>query len=164
MTGITAVLAAPTASREIEREAFAPFGQLLESPGERSRLDYAGTVGNLRPDARPNLALIRAEPAPERLRITELERHPCSSQAFFPLDVEQHLVIVCRDDGNGSPDLSSLAAFRVRGTQAINYDVGTWHYGMTTIGRPGLFAMLVFEDGSPDDCHCRPITPIEIVP
>ena len=148
--------------REIDAEAFAPFGQLLESPGGVPRLDFAGAIANLRPDARPNLALIRARPAPERLRVTELERHPCSSQAFFPLDVDRYLAIVCRDDGTGSPDLSSLAAFRVKGTQAINYGVGPWHHGMATIGRPGLFAMLVFENGSPDDCHFRPITPVEV--
>jgi ureidoglycolate lyase len=159
MTGVTIT---PVMPRAIDRDAFAPFGQLLESPGEGSRLDFAGAVGNGQQDARPNLALIRARPAPERLRIAELECHPYSSQAFFPLDVDRYLVIVCKDDGTGSPDLSSLVAFRVKGTQAINYDVGTWHYGMATIGRPGLFAMLVFENGSPDDCHFRSIAPVEV--
>ena len=75
---------------------------------------------------------------------------------------DRYLVIVCRDDGTGSPDVSGLVAFLVKGTQAINYDVGTWHHGMVTIGRPGLFAMLVFENGSPDDCHFRSIMPVEV--
>jgi len=159
MTGVTAT---PIAPREIDSDAFAPFGQLLEAPGESSRLDFAGAVGNGRQDARPNLALIRARPVSDRYRLTELERHPYSSQAFFPLDVDRYLVIVCRDDGTGSPDVSGLVAFLVKGTQAINYDVGTWHHGMVTIGRPGLFAMLVFENGSPDDCHFRSIIPVEV--
>ena len=99
MTGVTAT---PIAPREIDSDAFAPFGQLLEAPGEGSRMDFAGAVGNGRQDARPNLALIRARPVSDRYRLTELERHPYSSQAFFPLDVDRYLVIVCRDDGTGS--------------------------------------------------------------
>ena len=74
-------------AREIDRETFAPFGQLLETPGEGWRLDFAAAISDGRRVSRPNLALIRARPAPERLRIDRLECHPYSSQAFFPLDV-----------------------------------------------------------------------------
>jgi ureidoglycolate lyase len=149
-------------AREIDRETFAPFGQLLETPGEGWRLDFAAAISDGRRVSRPNLALIRARPAPERLRIDRLECHPYSSQAFFPLDVERYLVVVCHDDGAGHPDLRSVAAFQVKGTQAINYNVGTWHYGMTTIGRLGTFAMFIFEGGSSDDCHFQAVMPFEI--
>jgi ureidoglycolate lyase len=159
---MTDVVTTPIVTRAIDFDAFAPFGQLLESPGEGSRLDFAGAIGNVRQDARFNLALIRALPVTKRYRLTELERHPYSSQAFFPLDVDQYLVVVCKDDGTGSPDLSSLVAFRVQGTQAINYDIGTWHHGMASIGRPGVFAMLVFENGSPNDCHFCSVAPVEV--
>src|SRR3954469_25991030 len=99
---MTGVAATPIAPREIDSDAFAPFGQLLEDPGENSRLDFAGAVGNGRQDARPNLALIRARPVSDPHRLPGLDRPPSSSQAFFPLDVDRYLVIVCKDDGTGS--------------------------------------------------------------
>jgi ureidoglycolate lyase len=57
----------------------------------------------------------------------------------------------------------TLRAFRVGGHSGINYKAGTWHYGMTTIGAAGTFAMLVHEDGSADDCHFIDVAPIVIV-
>src|SRR3954452_15441385 len=105
---MTGVAATPIAPREIDSDAFAPFGQLLDAPGESSRLDFAGAVGNGRQDARPNLALIRARPVSDRYRLTELERHRYSSQAFSPLDVDRYLATVCKNDGTGTPDVSSL--------------------------------------------------------
>jgi ureidoglycolate lyase len=148
--------------RTVDAAAVAPFGQLLEGPGEAWRQDFAAALHNGRATARANLALVRAQPAPPRLAIDRLERHPYSSQAFFPLDAEEYLVVVCRDDGSGRPDPSSLAAFRVKGTQAVNYAPGIWHHGMTTLRRAGVLAMLVHEDGTPDDCHYQPIEPFEV--
>lgn len=149
--------------RPIDRDAFAPYGQLLETPGEPWRLDFAGRVENLRPSARANLAMVRVEPAPLPLRLERLERHAHSSQAFFPLDVEGYLVVVCRGDAEGRPDPSTLAAFAVGPHQAINYAAGTWHHGMATLGRRGgTFAMLVHEDGSPEDCHFQAVDPFVV--
>jgi ureidoglycolate lyase len=146
--------------RPVDREAFAPYGQLLESPGETWRLDFAARLDNARPSARPNLALVRVEPSPLPLRLDRLERHPHSSQAFFPLDLDAYLVVVCRSYAEGRPDPSTLAAFSVRRAQAINYAAGTWHHGMATLGgHGGTFAMLIFEDGSPEDCHFSPVEP-----
>ena len=148
--------------RDIAADLFAPYGELLESPGNAARLDHAAEIANHRPAARANLAVVRAEPAPVRLEITELERHPWSSQAFIPIDVEQYLVVVARDDGGGRPDLATLAAFRVSGRQGISYRAGIWHFGMTTLKRSGIFAMLVHEDGSTDDCHFQAVEPFEV--
>src|SRR3954471_8257663 len=111
MTGTPAIRSVPL--REIAADRFAPYGQLLETPGTGPRLDHVGEVVNRRPGARANLALVRAQPAPMPLRIAELERHPWSSQAFFPLDADDYLVVVARDDGAGRPDLATLAAFHV---------------------------------------------------
>ena len=142
--------------------AFKPYGQVLSAPNNGTREDFAATVQNMRSSARPNLALIAAKPGQFPLEIRALERHAHSNQAFLPLDVSDYLVVVCRDDGSGRPDLSTLRAFRASGHAGINYNAGTWHYGMTTIGRAGTFAMLVHEDGSGDDCHFVDIAPIVV--
>ncbi|MEO8631652.1 MAG: ureidoglycolate lyase [Betaproteobacteria bacterium] len=138
----------------LNAESFAPFGQVLSSPDNNVRENFAARVENGRSSAaRTNLALIAAKPAQFPLEIGCLERHAFSNQAFMPLDVGEYLVVVCKDDGGGRPDLSTLHAFRVDGHAGVNYNPGTWHHGMTTIGAPGTFAMLVHEDGTADDCH-----------
>jgi ureidoglycolate lyase len=151
--------------QQLTSESFAPYGQLLSAPHQSSREDFAAKIENARPlTARANLALIAASPARFPLEIKRLERHAYSNQAFLPLDVPEYLVVVCADDGSGRPDLSTLRAFRASGRVGINYNPGTWHHGMTTIGGPGTFAVLVHEDGTADDCRFVDVEPIVVAP
>jgi ureidoglycolate hydrolase len=149
--------------QELTPEAFARYGQVMSAPNNGSRENFAAKVENDRPaSARANLALIAASPCAFPLAIKALERHAHSNQAFMPLDVSEYLVVVCSDDGKNKPDLATLRAFRVSGSTGINYNRGTWHYGMSTIGEPGTFAMLVHEDGSAEDCHFVDVEPIVV--
>ena len=138
-------------ARPIDAAAFAPFGQLLEQPASGSRDDYVGKIEADQTGRRANLAVIRATPRPLPLHIDAMERHPHSSQAFMPLAVERYLVLVCPSQADGEPDLDRLEAFICRGGQGINYNRGTWHHPMTTIGAPGTFTMLMWDDMSPRD-------------
>ena len=61
---------------------------------------------------------------------------------------------------HGRPALETLRAFRVGGRTGVNYNRGTWHHGMTTIGESGTFAMLVHEDGTAGDCQFVEVDPI----
>jgi ureidoglycolate lyase len=146
---------------ELTPRSFASFGQVLQAPENNTRQDFAAKVENDRASmARTNLALIAASPARLPMEIKSLERHAHSSQTFLPLVVREYLVVVCGDDGNGRPNLQTLRAFRVSGRAGVNYNRGTWHHGMTTIGDRGTFAMLVHEDGSADDCEFVDVEPI----
>ena len=153
----------PLSLQPLTPESFAPFGRVLRAPKAGPREDHAATVENDRPaTARANLALIAAAAARFPLELNMLERHSQSTQTFLPLDVREYLVVVCLDDGHGRPDMASLIAFRVDGRTGIHYHRGTWHHAMTTIGEPGVFAMLVHEDGTPDDCQFVGITPVNV--
>jgi ureidoglycolate lyase len=148
---------------QLTPESFAPFGQVLFAPDNNTREDFAAKVENDRPStARANLALIAASPVRFPLEIKCLERHVHSNQAFLPLNVPEYLVVVCCDNGNGRPDLETLRAFRVSGRTGVNYNRGTWHHGMTTIGECGTFAMLVHEDGTAGDCQFVDVEPIVV--
>lgn len=151
-------------ARPIEANAFAPFGQLLEQPGNGSREDYVGRLDADQTGRRANLAVIRATPRPLPLRIDAMERHPFSSQAFMPLAVERYLVLVCPSKGDGTPDLDQLQAFICRGDQGINYSRGTWHHPMTTIGEPGTFAMFMWDELGPRDTEWSKVSqPIAVI-
>jgi ureidoglycolate lyase len=144
-------------------EAFAPYGDLLDPPAHIGRFNFVTDIESRRPQARLNVALVRCAAVPSRLRIDEMECHRFSAQAFFPLDVSEYLVVVACDDGSGKPDPKTIAAFRVSHHHGINYHAGTWHIGMGTISQAGTFALLVHEDGSPDDCWFHPIKPFDVL-
>lgn len=147
---------------DISAAAFAPYGELLDSPVAPPRQDHAARIRNTRPAAHANLALVRSEPLSGLMPLRRLERHPHSSQAFLPLSVEAYAVVVA-PDRDGRPDEDLIQAFRVPGRSGINYGPGVWHAHMMTLQAPGTFAMLVHEDGSEADCNFAPIAPLTLL-
>ena len=110
-------------------------------------------VQNLRPNAaRQNWKIYRCIPNPDRpIQISELEKHPFSTQLFAPLgEAGSYLIAVAL--GDDTPYLNTLKAFRVANTQVITYHPGIWHLPMTVLERESDMLSLVYEDGSEDDC------------
>lgn len=143
-------------------EAFAPFGQVLQTPrsgdtnmnqGTAVRIDRAAGLVNTRSSCPPNLAMVRALPQPMPLKLRLLERHPCSSQAFIPLQCSRYLVVVAPTAKDGSPEWSGLRAFVASPSQGINYAAGTWHHPFTALDASADLAMLAWEDGTRHDCE-----------
>lgn len=148
---------------DITAAAFAPYGDVLDAPAIPPRQDHAAPMQNTRPAARANLALIHSDPMAALMPLRRLERHPHSNQAFLPLSVGAYIVVVA-PDRDGSPDEARIQAFRVPGRIGINYRAGSWHAHMMTLATPGIFAMLVHEDGTEADCSFAPIEPLTIAP
>lgn len=145
----------------ISNAAFSAFGQLIEADKELQRRNFAASVQNVRKTVSPNLVLLQAQPFNTE-PVALMERHALSNQLFVPLDVDQYLILVAKDDGADGPDFQTLRAFRVSGRQAVNYFAGTWHMNMATLGRPGVFVMMIHEDGTPSDCEFRDVDPVVI--
>jgi ureidoglycolate lyase len=100
--------------RPLTREAFAPFGDVLETEGAPSFPINAGKcvryhdlakVETTGKKARPMISLLRGEPYPLPLELNMVERHPLGSQAFIPLSEHPFLVVVAEEtaDGPGQP-------------------------------------------------------------
>lgn len=150
-------------AQPIDREAFAPFGDLVElAPGGRAanqgtalRRDFCAQLESLRPDAKANLALFRATAQPLPLQLRLLERHPRSSQLFAPLDCSRYAIVVAPSDPRGEPAWSALQAFVCAPGQAINYHTGTWHHPILPLDRDATLLMLTWEDGTAADCEER---------
>ncbi len=79
-----------------------------------------------------------------------LERHPCSTQLFIPMNPSRYIALVAL--GDEEPDLSTLAAFVVEGPRGISYGPGVWHHPMLTLDVETDFVVFVHEDGTEDDC------------
>ncbi|CAN7575817.1 ureidoglycolate lyase [Pararhizobium sp. LjRoot238] len=134
--------------RPLTREAFAPFGEVLETEGAPSFPINAGkcvryhdlakieTTGE---KARAMISLLRGEPYRLPLELTMVERHPLGSQAFIPLSEHPFLVVVAEEtaDGPGQP-----IAFRTAPGQGVNIGRNVWHGILTPLDGISEFAVV----------------------
>jgi len=128
--------------------AFAPFGQVIELEGahhypinkgmtERYHDLARVELGGVHP--RPLISIFRGQPYTLPLRLDMVERHPLGSQAFYPLDAAQWLVIVAEDQA-GQP--VRLRAFRPGPGQGVNIAMNTWHGVLTPLQAPADFLVV----------------------
>jgi ureidoglycolate lyase len=113
--------------------AFAPFGTVIETAGAQSYPINGGTTtrfhalatANPGPGGAAVLSIFRASRWPQPVEIRMLERHPLSSQAFFPLSPNDWLVVVAQ---GARPTAADLRLFRAGGDQGVQYARGVWHH------------------------------------
>ncbi len=132
-------------AQPISREAFAPFGWLIDAgPTEASITSGHAINGgsSLRSDGqseldltadggKPRLAVFKASARNPIGPWHELERHRLGTQTFIPLDGARYLVMVAL--GGDAPDPQSLAVFAANGHQAITLRAGVWHHGLLAL-------------------------------
>ncbi|MGH6760488.1 MAG: ureidoglycolate lyase [Phyllobacterium sp.] len=124
----------------LTREAFAPFGEVIETDGAEIRLINNGTTQRFHalaradvtgPDAHVLMNIFRGQPFAAPIDITMMERHPLGSQAFIPLQNRPYIVIVA-DDEDGKP--GKPVAFQAEGHQGVNYGRNIWHHPLLSLG------------------------------
>ena len=127
-------------------EAFAPFGDVLDTSGAPDRIINQGLCGRFHDraaldfaDGRAGISLFRAEPRTLPLVLDMVERHPDGSQAFLPMSEAPFLVVVAPDEG-GTP--GRPRAFLTQAGQGVNYHRGVWHGVLCPLSAPGLFAVV----------------------
>jgi len=140
-------------ARPLTREAFAPFGAVIDKVGTEPRPMNAGKARRFHDLAgiaiageggRVVIGLVEAEPYPVPLVLSLVERHPLGAQAFVPLSAAPFLVVVCPDvEGQPGPP----QAFVTAPGQGVSYEIGTWHGVLTPFGAPQEF--LVVDRGGP---------------
>ena len=102
--------------QKLTREAFAPFGVLIDSRGS-VEIDLGGGV--------PSLTGATSERRP--FRFDFMARHRRTMQVFSPLASSQAVICVAPPTDAGAPDPVRVTAFRVEGRLPYAYHVGTWH-------------------------------------
>lgn len=149
--------------RPLTAAAFAPFGDVIEIAGRASRWINNGTcerfddlaqVDVASEGGRPLISIFRATPRSLPLQLQSLERHPLSSQAFYPLQPQPFLIVVA-EDGSG-PVAPRVRAFLSSGRQGVNFRRNTWHHELLALHQTSLF--LVVDRGGPgENCEQLPI-------
>lgn len=141
-------------ARPLTHEAFATFGDVIDSRGTASFPINAGRtqrhhdlarVETLGDGAQPLISLFVSQPVSLPLEIGHLERHPLGSQAFMPLHEERFLIVVAPP--GEVIDSGQVCAFVTDGRQGVNYHAGTWHAVQSVLEREGEF--LVVDRGGP---------------
>jgi ureidoglycolate lyase len=149
-------------SQPLTKEAFAPFGDVIDVPMQAGRNYYDDALGNLRGHAKPSLSMTFRVPTPDRPLKSELmERHEFSSQTFVPVDVARWLIVVAPHAATGGPDMAAARAFIADGQQGVTYKPNTWHHGLTTLDKPGRFAVFMWRAGSKDE-EFVPVAPFTV--
>ena len=164
--------AAPLKAEPLTASAFAPFGDILSmetariktiNEGHTLRHDFDARLSLSSAGGHPALSLFRAAPLPEPLHLAMMERHPLSSQAFYPLSGRPYLVVVAP---GGNFERGALRAFLAAPDQGVNYHAGTWHHYLLALETISDFLVLdrLGEDENCDTITLDPPVPVEWKP
>jgi ureidoglycolate lyase len=102
--------------QKMTREAFAPYGVLLD---RRGSVDVDIGVGV------PSITGATADPRP--FSFDFMARHKYTMQVFSPLAGSQAVICVAPANGLDAPDPDKVVAFLVEGRLPYAYFRGTWH-------------------------------------
>jgi ureidoglycolate lyase len=132
----------------LTREAFAPFGEVLDIAAIRPVLINNGLTEKF--DALAHLAMdesdsatvciYRSQPIALPFRIRSLERHLHASQAFFPLQDRPFPVVVARPVAH--PQGADLRAFMAAAGQGVCLRPGAWHHHQLSLGEVSDYLVL----------------------
>ena len=132
----------------LTREAFAPFGDVIELEGAKQIPINLGTtiryhdlanVDVTDEGGRTLVNLFRGQARELPFEVRMMERHPLGSQAFIPLNDKPYLVVVAPV---GELDESMIRAFVTSGWQGVNYAKGVWHHPLLALGEVSDFIVV----------------------
>ena len=132
----------------LTREAFAPFGDVIELDGAKHYPINLGTTERYHDLARVDttdeggrtlINVFRGQPRTLPFEITMMERHPLGSQAFIPVHERSYLVVVAPA---GDLDPGALRAFVTHGWQGVNFAKGVWHHPLIACGEVSDFVVV----------------------
>ena len=117
----------PLPLKALTREAFAPFGDVIEmngaehfaiNQGTTERYHDLANVDISQDDGKAIISIFRGQPRPRPIMLVQMERHPLASQAFYPLQERDWFVVVAGEGDPLSPE--NLHAFRANGRQGAS--------------------------------------------
>tara|TARA_B100001093_G_C26526733_1_gene884148 strand:- start:184 stop:702 length:519 start_codon:yes stop_codon:yes gene_type:complete len=118
----------------LEEKSFKEFGDIIGTSerealtindGNTERFNDLADLAIFREGGKPSINIFRSKPISLPFVIKSMERHPLSSQAFFPLSVEPYLVVVA-PKGELLP--MEAMAFLAQPGQGVNFHPGVWHH------------------------------------
>jgi len=144
--------------KTLTRESFAPFGDVIEvndkaknfsiNDGFTQRYHDLAQVDVTQENGHTLINIFRSIPLEQPVSIKMMERHPLSSQAFFPIGQQPFLVVVAP---KGELDTKKIEVFLASSNQGVNYHKGTWHHYCLALNTVSDF-IVVDRGGVGDNC------------
>ena len=134
--------------KPLTKSAFAPYGDVIETAGSNSfpinngtttRFHDLAKVEVLGEGARTLVSIAQCDQFSLPAEISMMERHPLGTQAFVPLNNQEYLVVVARDN-SGKPE--NPEAFLAKGNQGINFHTNIWHGTLMAFGKTNGFLIV----------------------
>lgn len=143
--------------KPLTKDAFAPFGDVIETEGSDHFLINNGSTRRYHDlakvevlnDGHALINIFQATPLEYPLSVKMVERHPFGSQAFIPLSGRPYLVLVAKAGESVEP--SDLTAFIASPGQGVNYRAGTWHHPVLALEAASDF-LVVDRGGEGHNC------------
>lgn len=142
----------------LTREAFAPFGEVIEASdavhhftinaGNTERYHDLAEI-DAGPDGKVIVSIFRGQPRALPFPVEMMERHPLASQAFVPMSGRPYLVVVA--PAGEAPKVDDLRVFLARGDQGVNYATGVWHHPLLALEEVCDF-LVVDRSGNGPNC------------
>ncbi len=149
-------------------QAFTPYGDVIEASGtaQHFAINHGHTmryndlahieIGE--PQGRSQISLFRTKPLKRPLIVRLMERHPLSSQAFYPLSPRPYLVVVAAK----APFPSDIKIFVAGPDQGVNYRPGVWHHFSLALGGDSDF-LVIDRKGPGDNLEEVKLTPDQCI-
>ena len=135
----------------LTREAFSPFGELLDVDKTAASQATSTPVNFQGGKVRVGTALLPYK----GLRLTGLEQHFHVTQAFIPISGSPAVVAVAaptpQDDPNAIPKPQDLRAFLIDGTKGYMLHKGTWHSDRLPLYAPGSKMVIITDEETSQD-------------
>ncbi|BAK75110.1 ureidoglycolate hydrolase [Pseudogulbenkiania sp. NH8B] len=154
----------------LSREAFAPFGDVIEASeavrhfpingGNTERYHDLASV-EPGPEGRAIVSIFRGQPRALPFRVEMMERHPLGSQAFIPLSGRPYLVVVA--PAGAPPAAADLRVFLARADQGVNYRTGVWHHPLLALDAVCDF-LVVDRSGTGHNCDEVQLDAVGVIP
>ncbi len=136
------------APQPLDRAAFAPYGDVIDTAGVLPEAINDGTTERFSDLARIDpgthgepvigIYVTRARALP--LQIGRLERHREASQVFLPLGMQRFIVVVA--PGIEAPEWDGIRAFITAPGRGVVLRRGCWHHGLVALGDGDRFAVI----------------------
>jgi ureidoglycolate lyase len=159
----------PIKAVALTENSFKPFGDIIEKEscrdirainrGQTARFNNLAALTLDGPGLEPCVSIFQTEAWTVPSIVTELERHPLTSQAFVPLGEASYLVIVAPV---GPLNEEAIQVFVASSAQGVNYHPGVWHHRNLSLGVTSDF-LVIDADGNTENCDEQSLLqPIEI--
>lgn len=150
MTNISRNVISPRLKIEpLTRSGFARFGDVIEMAGAHhypinqgyaERFHDLARIDTEAENGETIINLFHGKPRPLPIEIALVERHPLGSQAFYPLQDRDWLIVVA--EAAPAPSVDTLRAFRATGRQGINYARNVWHSPLLVLEQEADFLVV----------------------